>query len=225
MIKAIVFDLDGTLLDREASIDLFLERQYDRLKPWLKNIPKNTFIKRFNELEERGYVWKEHVYKKLIEEFNISGCSSELLVQDYTDHFQESCIPYPGLHTMLQTLREKGYKLGMITNGLELVQTRSIQGLGIEPFFDEILISVKEGCAKPDPEIFNRALNRLDITSTEAIFVGDHAEKDISAAQHVGMKAVWKKHTYSQNVQADAEIDELSELIEIVQLWDRSAVR
>ncbi|PPA69923.1 HAD family hydrolase [Jeotgalibacillus proteolyticus] len=219
MIKAVIFDLDGTLLDREASVNIFLEKQYERLHAWVSMIEKPIFIKRFNELEKNGYVWKEEVYRQMIDEFSFSGCTTDMLVDDYTDHFQESCIPYPGLHSTLHSLRASGYKLGMITNGLEIVQSRSIRGLGIETFFDEILISAKEGCAKPDKEIFIRALNRLEVDSEEAVYIGDHAEKDIKAAQAAGMKAVWKKHSRSENVQADAEIDQLGELISILGQW------
>ncbi|KIL49432.1 HAD family hydrolase [Jeotgalibacillus soli] len=217
MIKSVIFDLDGTLLDRDKSVIFFLERQYERLHPWLKSIPKESYIARFIELEDHGYVWKAKVYTQMVDEFGIQGCTSELLLQDYLDHFQASCIAFPGMVSTLQSLREKGFKLGMITNGLEIMQTRSIRGLGIEPFFEEILISEKEGCAKPNPIIFQRALERLNVKTEEAVYVGDHPVNDIEAAQLVGMKAVWKKHSFSQNVKADAEIDELEELFGILE--------
>jgi len=222
MIKAVIFDLDGTLLDRESSVDLFLERQYERLHPWFKNVKKTNFIKRFKTLEKRGYVWKDVVYTQLIKEFQLTGCTTDILLQDYLDHFQESCVPFDHLHMTLQTLRAKGVKLGMITNGFQLMQTRSIQGLGIEPFFDDIVISEIEGCSKPEPEIFKRALGRLGVTSDESIFVGDHAENDIYAAQQVGMKAVWKKNDFENPVNADAQIKELPELLQFIDQCNES---
>lgn len=72
MIKAILFDLDGTLLDRDTSIQNFIANQYERLKPQLSKISKKDYINRFIKLDCRGYVWKDKVYKSLVSEFEIS---------------------------------------------------------------------------------------------------------------------------------------------------------
>ncbi|MEH7388609.1 HAD hydrolase-like protein, partial [Bacillus sp. JJ1521] len=69
MIKAAVFDLDGTLLDRDESVQKFITNQYDRFKKFLDDILKETYIKRFIELDHRGYIWKDKVYQQLVEEF------------------------------------------------------------------------------------------------------------------------------------------------------------
>ncbi|MDG5472636.1 HAD family hydrolase [Jeotgalibacillus sp. ET6] len=217
--KAILFDLDGTLLDRKSSIQVFLNKQYDRLYPWLKTMDKEAYIQRFIELECNGYVWKDKVYQQLIEENGFSHCSTEMLLDDYIEHFQESCIPFEGLHTLLYSLRSKGYKLALLTNGREMMQMRSIRGLGIEVFFDQILISEKEGCSKPDAEIFHRALSRLNVRPDQAVYVGDHLENDIIGAKQAGMKTIWKQHRPFNDTQADAEIDQLAELIELLESW------
>jgi len=223
MINAVLFDLDGTLLDRESSVDLFLDRQYVRLHPWLKSIKKPDFIRRFKLLEKRGYVWKDVVYTQLIEGFQLTGCTTDILLQDYLDHFQESCVPFCDLHKTLQALKANGLKIGMVTNGRKLMQTRSIQGLGIEPFFDVIAISEVEGCSKPDPDIFNQTLSRLGVSAKESIFVGDHAINDIDAAQQVGMKAVWKQNDSDEPKNADAQIDQLMELLTLVDQWNKTS--
>lgn len=56
MIKAAIFDLDGTLLNRDESVKIFIDKQYDRLHKLLGNIPKEKYVKRFIELDNRGYV-------------------------------------------------------------------------------------------------------------------------------------------------------------------------
>ncbi len=65
MVKAVLFDLDGTLLDRDASVERFVSVQYDRLSEHLNHIPKNDYIARFIELDCHGHVWKDKVYQSL----------------------------------------------------------------------------------------------------------------------------------------------------------------
>lgn len=213
MIKAAIFDLDGTLLNRDASVNEFITRQYERLDKWLRHIPKESYITRFIELEQRGYVWKDEVYKQLIDEFTIPELTWEELLEDYISEFKHSCVPFPHLHKMLDELREKNIKLGMITNGFGQFQMDNILALDIKAYFDEILVSEWEGLKKPDPEIFNRALVRLDLEPHECIFIGDHPEYDVYGAQKIGMKGIWKKdHHLSHAEQADWVIDDLMEL-------------
>ncbi|RBP07864.1 HAD family hydrolase [Rossellomorea aquimaris] len=213
MIQAAIFDLDGTLLNRDASVNEFITSQYERLDKWLRHIPKESYITRFIELDQRGYVWKDEVYKQLIEEFTIPEITWEELLEDYISEFKHNCVPFPHLHKMLEELREKNIKLGMITNGFGQFQMDNILALEIEAYFDEILVSEWEGLKKPDPEIFKRALVRLNLEPHECIFIGDHPEYDVYGAQKVGMKGIWKKDPHlSHAEQADGVIDDLMEL-------------
>lgn len=67
MFKAVLFDLDGTLLNRDKSIELFINQQYERLFDLLSHISKEQYNSRFIELDNRGYVWKDKVYQQLID--------------------------------------------------------------------------------------------------------------------------------------------------------------
>lgn len=71
----------------------------------------------------------------------------------------------------------------MITNGFGQFQMDNLKSLQIEKYFDVILVSEWEGIKKPDPRIFNKALNILNVQPNEAIFVGDHPENDVLAAK------------------------------------------
>lgn len=62
MLKAVLFDLDGTLLNREASLKAFIDDQYDRFDA-LKAVSKERYCTRFIELDNYGYVWKDRVYQ------------------------------------------------------------------------------------------------------------------------------------------------------------------
>ncbi|MFI8687078.1 HAD family hydrolase [Rossellomorea sp. NPDC077527] len=213
MIKAAIFDLDGTLLNRDASVLAFIRNQYERMHHWLQHIPIDIYVSRFIELDQRGYVWKDRVYKQMIEEFAIPELTWEELLDDYISQFKFSCIPFPHLHSMLDELKAAGIQLGMITNGFGRFQMDNIQALGIEHYFHEILISEWEGLKKPDPEIFKRALTRLHVKPEECIFIGDHPEYDVYGAQQVGMKGVWKSDPHwTDTNHADFVIEDLADL-------------
>jgi putative hydrolase of the HAD superfamily len=213
MFKAVFFDLDGTLLDRDSSIKHFVSTQYDKYAPNFKNIRKSDYISRFVELDCRGYVWKDKVYQTLIAEFGLQTVTWEELLDDYYTEFINACIPFPNLLNTLDVLIAQGYLLGIITNGLGNFQKRTIQGLGIEKYFETILISEIEGVRKPKAEIFLRALHRLGVRADESIFVGDHPDVDVMGAKHVGMKGIWKRDLgWSEPKNADGIIDDLGDL-------------
>lgn len=149
IIKAVVFDLDGTLLNRDASVKVFIEKQYQRLNKWLNHIPKDKYITRFIELDNRGYVWKEKVYQQLVDEFDIKGLTWNQLLQDYINQFKYSCVPFSNLISTLDKLMNNNIALGMITNGKGQFQMDNIRALGIEQYFKTILISEWEGTKKP----------------------------------------------------------------------------
>lgn len=162
MIKAVLFDFDGTLLNRDASIVSFIHDQYRRLGRFLRHIPEQAYAERFIELDQRGYVWKDKVYAQLIQEFEIKHATMEFLLEDYLAHFQFHCVPFDGLQEMLGGLKEQGIKLGIISNGKGRFQMDNIEALGIKGHFDIILISESEGLRKPDPRIFERAMGGCD---------------------------------------------------------------
>lgn len=212
MIRAVLFDLDGTLLDRDKSVMKFIEHQYDRLSNYLEHIPREKYMTRFIELDSRGYVWKDRVYQQLVKEFDIVEIDWEFLLQDYISKFKHHCVPFPNLHSMLEKLKKNGLVLGMITNGFGQFQMDNIEALGIEKYFDVVLVSETEGIKKPDPAIFERALKRLNIAPGESLFVGDHPENDVKASQYVGMKGIWKKDAQWGVFETDFVVEDLGEL-------------
>lgn len=214
MIKAVLFDLDGTLLDRDASLLHFARDQYERLHLRLGGISKDEYVHSLIELDCRGYVWKDVVYRRMVSKFGFTIEWEELLA-DYIRNFHRHCVPFSNMLTSLNQLKE-GYKLGLITNGLFVVQSANIKALGLDKLLDIILISESEGVAKPDPEIFRRASERLGVSTEECIFVGDHPEKDITAAKKVGMTAIWKRDYEYTSSDANYIVEDLAELVSIL---------
>lgn len=95
MIRAVMFDLDGILHNREASILSFIENQRERLFP---HLDKKVYAERFINLDQGGYVWKDKVYQQMVEEFSFVGknyCRIIYLIFLYMPNFilrQSHCL-------------------------------------------------------------------------------------------------------------------------------------
>ncbi|GGA25215.1 HAD family hydrolase [Psychrobacillus lasiicapitis] len=216
MIQAVLFDLDGTLLDRDASVKKFIDNQYERISNYVGHIPKKEYMNRFIELDCRGYVWKDKVYQQLVYEYKLE-IDWEYLLQDYISEFKHHCVPFSNLHRMLKELKTNGFVLGMITNGFGQFQMDNIIALGIEKYFDVILVSETEGIKKPDPIIFERALERLNVAASQSVFIGDHPDNDVRASQSVGMKGIWKKDFQWDTFETDFVVEDLGELSKLIE--------
>ncbi|MFC7063279.1 HAD family hydrolase [Halobacillus seohaensis] len=216
MIEAVFFDLDGTLLNRDQSVKSFIYNQHERLNSSIGHISKESYTTRFIELDDRGYVWKDKVYKQLVHEFDITEITWGDLLHDYITQFKHHSVPFPNLHSMLEELKSNHLRLGLVTNGKGNFQLDNVKALGIENYFEAVLVSEWEGVKKPDPRIFKKALDQLKVSANQSIFVGDNPEKDVHAAQSVGMKGVWKRDPQWNNVEADFIIEDLAELPLIV---------
>lgn len=110
-------------------------------------------------------------------------------------------------------------KVGMITNGPTAIQRPKIELLGIESHFPVIVISEEAGVWKPDPRIFEIALERCGVEPRNAIYVGDSPEHDIPGAHAAGMRAVWMNRIGTRwpgGREPDAEIHDLRELLPLV---------
>ena len=143
------------------------------------------------------------------------------MLEDYVSEFQKSCIPYPNLFEMLESLKRENVKLGLITNALGDFQFRNIQAIGIHKYFDVILISGWEGIKKPNPEIFLRALEKLGVEAEESIYIGDHPINDVQASRNVGMKGVWKKDPQWKIPQdVDGIISDLLEVPDLIKSFN-----
>jgi putative hydrolase of the HAD superfamily len=99
-------------------------------------------------------------------------------------------------HALLETLRERGYKLALVSNAFDPPDLlhRDLEQLGIAERLDVALFSSELGRRKPDPAIFREALTRLDVAPARALFVGDTLATDVAGAAALGMatcQAVW----------------------------------
>ena len=94
-----------------------------------------------------------------------------------------------GAEPVLGELRERGYKLGLLSNySLSAAITQSLDRLGLTPYFDDVVISADLGLVKPHPDLFRAAARRLGLETTEVLFIGDNPRADIAGAAAVGMR-------------------------------------
>lgn len=218
MPRAVLFDLDNTLLDRDSTLFLFLHRQHARHRALLSKIPPAEYVARVQEIDATKHgPGRDFMFRQMEAEYDLAEGSWKTLSADFVTRFTESCVPMPGLHQTLTRFEEQGTTMAIITNGRDVIQDPKIDGLGIRRYFQEILISETEGVRKPDPEIFRRALERLGLGPGEAVFVGDNPEADIAGAQSAGLPAVWMRNgNFVEPSAPDASITALRELLEVV---------
>jgi putative hydrolase of the HAD superfamily len=194
--KAVLFDLDGTLFDRDASFRQLVHVQYEAFSAALEGVPCEAFVRRVVELDEHGYVDKAVVYRNFASEFDLPQTLAERLTAHFQDTYASFSRCFPEVPSALADLRTHGLKLGIITNGATRMQEDKIRYLGIMDLVDDVFVSEREGLRKPDRRIFERALERLGVEATNAWYVGDHPVVDIRGASDAGLTAVWRRTSY-----------------------------
>ena len=212
MIRAVFFDLDGTLYDRDAAILRMAEEQFEAFREEL-GVDKPVFTERLVALDGHGHNRTPRLHHALAHMLGFGGDLADRLEAFFRSRYPNQCrISQDSLNT-LETLRASGKKLGIITNGPTGWQSRKIECMGIASLFDTVLISEMEGIQKPDPRIFRRALNGCGVLAAESIFVGDHPEIDIGGAKSAGLIPVWKRMPYWKVPNDVLQIDQLSEIL------------
>jgi putative hydrolase of the HAD superfamily len=215
MIRAVFFDLDGTLYDRDAAIIRMAEEQFEAFREELR-IDKPVFMDRLVALDGHGHNRSPRLHHELAESLGFGTDLAERLEACFGSRYPNQCrISEDSLNT-LEALRGNGKKLGIITNGPTRWQSRKIECMGIASFFDIVLISETEGIQKPDPRIFKRGLDACSVLAGESIFVGDHPDIDIGGARSAGLMPIWKRMPYWKAPNDVPQIDQLSEILAFI---------
>ncbi|MBV9719185.1 MAG: HAD family hydrolase [Candidatus Eremiobacteraeota bacterium] len=123
------------------------------------------------------------------------GVADAALAQQSAERYNAYRVKYftlfPGAIDVLRALRERGMKLGIVTNGLSETHREKIALLQISEYFDAIFLSDEVGMVKPDPLLFAHACRVLGGAPAHAAMVGDRYDRDIKGAIQAGLYTVW----------------------------------
>ncbi|PAD31805.1 HAD family hydrolase [Paenibacillus sp. 7523-1] len=190
-IKAIIFDLDNTILNRTRTFEGFTQTL---LKTYFGHLETTDNIsQRIIELDQDGYKDKPLLFNELLQElpWSVYPLHAELM-EFYGKEYVRSAVLMEEAREVVQQLRSK-YRTGLITNGKTDIQYGKIDQLGIRDDFDLIIVSEEAGVKKPDPQIFRLALDHFGLSPEQCIYIGDHPRNDVEGAANVGMNTIWMK--------------------------------
>jgi putative hydrolase of the HAD superfamily len=141
----------------------------------------------------------------------------------YARPMREGASAMPGAVETLAWLRERGYRIGLISNTIwpAELHLEDLAEIGVLPYLEHLIFSGEAGVWKPSPQIFERALAALGAAPAEAVFVGDSPREDILGAQAVGMRAVWVRSNEFPlgGVRPDGAVEALPELPPLLDQW------
>ena len=220
-IAGLVFDLDNTLLDREALFMRVAESFYDEHLYAKTSVTRERAVAKMVEWDGDGYADRQEMLMQWLGEWPETGLDLESLRAWYRLGTAQHARPDMEVNGFLGQLNDRGVPWGIVTNGASSQRVKC-EAAGLSKLAPFILISEEIGYAKPDPRIFGDALRSTGLSTPEQVmFVGDNPEVDIDGAKSFGMKAAWVRRgrQYPPGLQPpDHVIDVVTELRSIVAL-------
>ncbi len=228
--KHIIFDLDRTLWDFEASANEVFQEIYSKHKLADQGFPSvDIFVaayKKHNEymwsLYRDGKIMKEIMSVKrwflTLEEFGIeNGDLAAKIAEDYIYMSPRRVKLFPYTHEILDYLQPK-YELHLLTNGFEEVQQVKLDSAGLRKYFRHMITSERSGYKKPNPRSFKFALETIGATKEECIMIGDDLGVDIMGARGIGMDQIYVNYEAHPHELKNVtfEVNSLKEIEEIL---------
>lgn len=211
-VVAVLFDLDGTLLDHEGAVR-------DALQVWLPSLGLSVdevFLERWFAAEQQQLAewragrisWAEQRRRRLrgvLPAAALGSTEDELdaVFAGYLQAYERSWRAFEDAAESLQVLAQQGLRLGMLTNGTLEQQQAKLEAMGLADRFEFVLTAEGLGAAKPDPVVYLAACDRFDLRPAHVLHVGDLPDVDVAAAQAAGLHAVLIDRS-NQHDQADS---------------------
>lgn len=221
MIKAVIFDLDNTLVNfmrvKRAAVDGAVEAMIDA---GLKQ-SKDEAVKRVFNMYDREGIENQKVFDKMLEE-TYGEIDYRILaagIVGYRRAKEGNMVLYPHVRQTLLALHRMGLKLALVSDAPRMSAWTRLVSLGLDSFFDTVVANEDTGKKKPDPAPFRLALSRMEVEPKDAIMIGDWAERDMVGAKALGMKTAFARYGDDFNTidhGADFELTDIHQLVDIV---------
>ncbi len=220
--KAILFDNDDTLMDFQAgnrnAISLLLDEfgyqhpdrydQYEEINLQCWRALEN------GEMNQAQVKYKR--FERFFERYAIPG-DPRAAAERFVELLGQQSILLPGAEEALREISQK-QPIVIVTHGIAALQRARFEHSPLQENASSIVISEEVGVAKPDPEIFNIALNSVHVSAKDALMVGDGLESDIHGANNAGIDVCWinpLKKTLPTNLHVEYEISDIKECIAV----------
>lgn len=223
-IKHVFFDLDHTLWDFEKNSDLTFEKIFLKHKI---NADLVAFLKVYKPLNIK--YWKLYREEKVTKtalryerlkstfdaiNYTISDELIDVLAIDYIESLPHFNHLFEGTFEILDYLKEK-YELHIITNGFEEIQTKKMESSKILHYFSNVVTSDSVGVKKPNPKVFNYALEKANAQNNNSVMIGDSIEADIEGALSVGMNVIHAN--FEKEKEKNVKFNSITSLLDIKQ--------
>jgi putative hydrolase of the HAD superfamily len=224
--KDLFFDLDHTLWDFETNSRETIQELYNTHRLAELGIVDfdgfyNTYSAHNHRLWDRytkGFIkqeelrWKR-VYLSLLDFKVANEPLAKEMSQAYLEILPNKKHLFPYTIEILEYLKQKEYKMHLITNGFESVQFKKIKNSGLADYFIEVITSEASNSLKPHTDIFEYALRNAKATVAESIMIGDNESADIQGGINIGMDTVFVNHIQAiPTIPATYTITHLKEL-------------
>jgi len=221
LIKAIIFDLDNTLVDfmllKRAAVDAAVNAMIDAGL----NLSSEKIKEKINSIYDSEGIEYQQVFDKMFKEI-LGKVDYKIMsagIVAYRKAREAALKPYPGVLPALIELIKMGLKLAVVSDAPSKEAWLRLSYINFQHFFDVVITYDETRERKPSPVPFNMALKELNLKADECLMIGDWAERDMVGAKAVGMKTVFARYgdTFNtENPESDYDINSISELINIV---------
>ena len=195
--RAVLFDWAGTLVRFEWDNELLVAGHRAGLAAVGRGDEAATFTERFRTEIYPRLTPNDDYAAMLRAELGLDAAEADAFVVAEYDAWRPATSLAASAHALLESLRAKGLKLGVVTNHWPepaWIVRQEIERFGVAERVDTIVLAGEVGARKPDPAIFRRALQDLEVDPFDAMFVGDRLDHDIRGAGELGLvtvQALW----------------------------------
>lgn len=214
---AVLFDLDDTLVEYERSGAAVLEIAFEQVgvEPFFEVSDYRARYETFFPESDSIAHLRELVFADIAESKGLDpdvGLDVAAAYAAERDHTRVNLLP--GAEELLDALDSR--PLGMVTNGDPEMQRPKLEATGLDDRFETVVFAGHDAAAKPDPEPFHLALERMGQPIAGAVYVGNDPESDVAGAHACGMTAVWLRNGSTRTPQKDPHftLESLADLLE-----------